>query len=251
MILSQSSSVTSSNSPKIATPALLNMKSSRPCSATIASMPAAMSSREETSIGRVVMPSSRAVASSASPGRSLAVTCAPAAASCRAISRPIPLAAPVTKAVLPAKCSCTRRSVWSRALVSGQRIDPGGRKEIGLPLWLFARAGGIVSRTNPPNLFTTLGRNRGLFRGWLGFARKLMPFGKLPRRESEIVILRVAHLRASEYEWKHHLRLGRRVGLGNADFERIQTGPSAGGWSPRELAILNAVQELHEQTDVT
>jgi len=135
--------------------------------------------------------------------------------------------------------------------VSGQRIDPGGRKEIGLPLWLFARAGGLVSRTNPPNLFTTLGRNRGLFRGWLSFARKLMPFGKLPRRESEIVILRVAHLRGSEYEWKHHLRLGRRAGLGDSDFERIKTGPGAGGWSPRELAILNAVEDLHEGQDIS
>ena len=49
---------------------------------------------------------------------------------------------------------------------------------------------------------------------WLGFARRLMPFGKLPRRDTELVILRVAHLRGCDYEWHHHVRLGKRAGVG-------------------------------------
>ena len=68
--------------------------------------------------------------------------------------------------------------------------------------------------TSPPNLFLTLGRHRKLFRGWLRFAGRLMPGGKLPRRETELVILRVAHLRSCQYEFDHHVHLGRRAGLG-------------------------------------
>lgn len=131
------------------------------------------------------------------------------------------------------------------------RIEPGGRSELGLPMWTFARIAGAVSRSNPPNLFTTLGRHRPLFRGWLGFARRMMPFGKLPRRDTELVILRVAHLRGCDYEWHHHVRLGKRAGIGPTELERVKAGPSAEGWSPRERAILRLVDDLHETDDVS
>jgi AhpD family alkylhydroperoxidase len=129
------------------------------------------------------------------------------------------------------------------------RIAPGGRRELGLPLWAFSRIAGLVSRTEPPKLFTTLGRHRRLFRGWLSFARRLMPGGRLPRRDTELVILRVAHLRDCAYEHHHHLRLGRRAGLDDADFARVEAGPGADGWSPREAALLRLVDELHERGD--
>jgi alkylhydroperoxidase family enzyme len=109
---------------------------------------------------------------------------------------------------------------------------------------------GRVIGTNPPNLFTTLGRHGPLFRGWLMFAGRLMPRGKLPRRETELVILRVAHLRGSTYEWEHHVKLGRRAGVGQADLERVQEGPAAAGWPEREAAILTAADELVADGDL-
>ena len=105
-------------------------------------------------------------------------------------------------------------------------------------------------RTNPPNLFLTLGRHRKLFRRWLWFAGALMPGGKLPRRETELVILRVAHLRSCDYEFEHHVRLGRRAGLGDADIARVVEGPVDEGWSPREHALLTAVDRLHDERDL-
>ena len=136
--------------------------------------------------------------------------------------------------------------------MSGEpRIPAGGRRELGLALWGFTQIAGRVSRTNPPNLFTTLGRHRALFRGWLAFARRLMPGGRLPRRESELVILRVAHLRDCAYERAHHIRLGLRAGLDDADLARVVDGPAAPGWSPREQAILRAVDELHAHSDIS
>jgi AhpD family alkylhydroperoxidase len=130
------------------------------------------------------------------------------------------------------------------------RIAPGGRRDVGLFAWGFARVAGRVARTNPPHLFLTMGRQRRLFRGWLRFAGRLMPGGTLPRRDTELVILRVAHLRGCRYEFEHHVRLGRRAGVGAADVERIQDGPDAEGWSGREQALLRAADALVRDRDL-
>lgn len=131
------------------------------------------------------------------------------------------------------------------------RIAPGSLGELGVFGWCVTRVLGVAARTKPPHLFTTLGRNRGLFRGWLAFAARLMPFGRLPRRDSELVILRVAHLRSCSYELEHHLRIGARVGLSAEDIERVALGPDAGGWSARERLLLRAVDELHHVQDLS
>jgi AhpD family alkylhydroperoxidase len=133
------------------------------------------------------------------------------------------------------------------------RIAPGSRAEAGWFAWSFSQVAGRVTGTTPPNLFLTLGRHRRLFRGWLRFAGRLMPGGRLPRRETELVILRVAHLRGCAYEWEHHRHLGRRAGVTEADVERLAVdGPVAdlGGWTSRETAILVAVDELHHAGDL-
>ena len=77
----------------------------------------------------------------------------------------------------------------------------------------------------------TLARHRGLFRRWLWFAGGLMPGGRLSRRDTELVILRVAHNAGSEYEWGHHERIGRRVGLSAEEIARVREGAAAPGWS--------------------
>lgn len=135
--------------------------------------------------------------------------------------------------------------------MSEPRLAPGGRGELGPVTLAFTRLAGRVMRTErPPNLFTTLGRHGGLFWGWLLFAGRLMPGGRLPRRETELVILRVAHLRGCAYEFDHHVRLGRRAGIDTDDLARVIAGPASDGWSERERAILTAVDELDEDRDI-
>jgi alkylhydroperoxidase family enzyme len=95
-----------------------------------------------------------------------------------------------------------------------------------------------------PRIFSTLARHRRLFRAWLRFAGRLMPGGRLPRRDTELVILRVSVLCGSDYEWGHHDRIGRRVGLSEAQIARVAQGPAADGWDAHERALLAAVDEL-------
>ena len=64
------------------------------------------------------------------------------------------------------------------------------------------------------------------------------------------MILRIAHLRGSEYEFSHHVRLGRRAGVLPDEIERVQEGPDAEGWTEREHTMLQAVDELSESRDI-
>jgi AhpD family alkylhydroperoxidase len=131
------------------------------------------------------------------------------------------------------------------------RVAPGDRRAVGTVNWVIAQVSGRVAGTAPPNLFLVLGRHRRLFRGWLRFAGRLMPGGTLPRRETELVIVRVAHLRECAYELEHHRALAVRAGLTEGEVARALDGPDAPGWSARERAVLTAVDELHHTGDVT
>ena len=130
------------------------------------------------------------------------------------------------------------------------RVAPGGFRQVGPFVWVFARVAGRVAGTEPPKIFLTLGRHRRVFWGWLHFAGRLMPGGTLARRESELVILRVAHVRGNRYEFSHHTRLGRRAGVTEVDLDRVMAGASVDGWTARERAMLTATDALLVDRDV-
>ncbi len=72
-----------------------------------------------------------------------------------------------------------------------------------------------------------------------------MPGGKLPRRDTELIILRVAHNTGSEYEWSQHERIGVRAGLSEEEVSRVRIGPDAPGWDERQELLLRAADEMH------
>jgi alkylhydroperoxidase family enzyme len=133
------------------------------------------------------------------------------------------------------------------------RVRPATREELGfvnsILTGVSARAAGI---TKPLNLFTTVGRHRSLFRRWLLFAGALMPGGKLPRADTELVILRVSHRTGAEYEAVHHRRIGKSVGLTDEMIEAVTVDDlTAGPWSERQRLLLRAVDELHDETRIS
>lgn len=129
------------------------------------------------------------------------------------------------------------------------RIAPGGWREVGPAIALLSRVFGRVSGTEPPAVFRTLGRNRRLFWGWLHFAGRLMPGGRLPRRQTELVILRVAATCGSDYELTQHRRIGRRSGLSAEEIARVEAG-GLDGWSGSDRVLLAVADELLAAEDV-
>lgn len=124
------------------------------------------------------------------------------------------------------------------------RIPPGGPRELGPIGWLIAAGAARRTRVPQMHLFTTVGQNWRLFLAWLPFSAVLLYAGKLSRKDAELVILRVAHLRNCEYELQHHRRLARRRGLDAAAQARIFEGPDADGLTERQRALITATDEF-------
>ena len=132
-----------------------------------------------------------------------------------------------------------------------ERIPPGGRRELGLLNWAISRIAARSIRAPEMHLFTTLGQHRLLFLSFLPYSGMLLNWGKLSKQDKELVILRVGHLRGSEYELQQHRRLARSRGVDNALQERIFAGPDAEGLTERQRTLLRAVDEFVTRREVS
>ena len=124
------------------------------------------------------------------------------------------------------------------------RIPPGGRRELGWFGWLFCKLAARVWKVPEIHLFTVFAQHRRLFWSWAPFGEVLLRRGRLPGRATEVAILRVAHLRESEYELQQHRRIALTRGVDRDTQTALFAWPAADGLSPRNQALLTAVDEL-------
>lgn len=97
------------------------------------------------------------------------------------------------------------------------------------------------------DVFQTCLRNVELCRTWMPFTNYILSDTlSIPPRERELLILRIGYLCDSDYEWAQHAPLGLRVGLTADEVARIPKGPDAPGWSPLDVLLLRATDELHK-----
>jgi alkylhydroperoxidase family enzyme len=126
------------------------------------------------------------------------------------------------------------------------RIPPGRFRELGPINWIIAKGGARTVRAPEMHLFTTLGQHKRLFLSMMPYSAVLLR-GRLPLVDTELVILRVAHLRNSEYELQHHRWMGRRRGLDDRTQELIFAWPNttgAGELTDRQQTLLRATDEF-------
>ncbi|RJO70815.1 carboxymuconolactone decarboxylase family protein [Nocardia panacis] len=135
--------------------------------------------------------------------------------------------------------------------MANARFGPARFRDLGPVNWLLWRYLSRRFGCADVHVFSTLGRTGRLFRGWLHYSLCLMPFGRLPRYEAELVILRIAHLRASAYEMAQHSRIGAAVGVTPSVLDRVRAGPDAEGWPERIRALLTATDELARTRDLS
>jgi alkylhydroperoxidase family enzyme len=134
---------------------------------------------------------------------------------------------------------------------SEPRIAPARSRDLRPLARAVAEIAGRVTGGGPPNILTTLGQHPRLFRAWLRYSAQLMPFGALPRRDTELVILRVAWQCRSAYEWQQHVPIALRVGLTPDEVAGVAEGSTAGGFTERQRALLAVSDELIAQRAIS
>jgi hypothetical protein len=122
-----------------------------------------------------------------------------------------------------------------------QRVLPRRGVRPRVVAWLIRR----VAHIDAANLITVLTHDLRLFFAWLGFASRLVPYGTLDRRDCELTILRVAWNCRCRYEWAQHVQIGSGVGVTPEEIARVQYGSGPPGWSSRQVALIDAADDLH------
>lgn len=95
----------------------------------------------------------------------------------------------------------------------------------------------------PLNIHRLLAHHPDLLTAWWPFRNYSVKGGELSARDRELVILRVAHVLQSPYEWDSHVERGHAAGLSLDEIIRVRLGAKAEGWSVAESVLLAAVDD--------
>lgn len=126
-----------------------------------------------------------------------------------------------------------RRSFLSRLITMAAKRTTKGRS------YQFMRVLAINGRLHLPYLI---------------WNSRVMPRGKLPRWQTEAVILRTAWLCGSEYEWTQHRAVGRAAGLSKEQADAAGPEPTSELFDEQTRLMLVGAGELindHKLSDAT
>lgn len=94
------------------------------------------------------------------------------------------------------------------------------------------------------NVLGALAYHPELARAFFTFNGHLLSATSLTPRQRELLILRTAVLRQSEYEWAQHVVIAGDVGISGSEVTAIAWGPDASTWSQIDAALLRSADEL-------
>ncbi len=103
---------------------------------------------------------------------------------------------------------------------------------------------------DPPATMAVLAHRPELLGPFLTWAAALALEGTLPKRDHELVALRVAWNCRSAFEWREHSEFARAAGITDAEIARV-AGAVDADWAPHEAALLRAADELHGSSTVS
>ncbi|WP_432842534.1 carboxymuconolactone decarboxylase family protein [Dactylosporangium sp. CA-092794] len=102
-----------------------------------------------------------------------------------------------------------------------------------------------------PNLMRVMGRSPKFLAGWGTFSDAVRFASTLPRRESELVILRVSLLTGCRYSFSHHVPMGLQNGLTEAQLLALPDWPAAPDeFAPLDRALLAATDAIVRHQDI-
>ncbi len=101
------------------------------------------------------------------------------------------------------------------------------------------------------NIFKVLAHHPKLVKRWTPFAGHVLGKQTLAFRDRELLILRIGWLNQAEYEFAQHELIAKKGGVTDADVENVKQGPKAPGWSAHEAALMQAADDLYENSVVS
>lgn len=102
----------------------------------------------------------------------------------------------------------------------------------------------MVTRGKAYHFMRVLAINGRLQIPYLIWNSRMMPRGKMPRKQTEAVIIRTAWLCGSEYEWTQHRAIGRSVGLTHEQVDAAGPQPQSELFDDQTRLLLAGVDEL-------
>ncbi len=101
------------------------------------------------------------------------------------------------------------------------------------------------------NLFRTMMHNTDLLTRWRVFGDYVNGNDTISSRDKELLIMRLAWLYYSEYEWGAHYDAAIDAGLTEVQIEQIRVGPESEIWDDFDRAWLGAADELVESAFIS
>jgi alkylhydroperoxidase family enzyme len=108
-----------------------------------------------------------------------------------------------------------------------------------------AQARMAESPANAINVLATMAHNKVISRAIGRFAGTVLTETSIPARQRELAILRMGWNCQAVYEFGQHTLFGRDAGLDDGEIYRTTRPLSEGGWSPADLAVLQATDDLY------
>lgn len=124
------------------------------------------------------------------------------------------------------------------------RIEPLPRAE-----WtekardVFAYWEGDQARTegSRSNTMMTLANHPDLALASLDLGKYFMLASTLTARQQKLIVLRVAHLHGSTYQWTHNALGAKQVGISDEEVDAVAIGPDAPVWTQEDRCLLQAI----------
>ena len=94
------------------------------------------------------------------------------------------------------------------------------------------------------NLYRAVGHSPSTISSFIKLGNVLLNHAELPARFRELVILRIASLAGSEYEWKQHVPIAAEVGINSQQINEISQWNASSAFTDEEKAILQYTDEV-------
>ncbi len=101
------------------------------------------------------------------------------------------------------------------------------------------------------NLYKVAAHSPKVFLNLIRLGNSIIGRTELPPRLREIVILRVARLTGSEYEWAQHAPVALQVGVSQKQLDAIPDWKNSAEFNNEERAILQYTDEVAQKVKVT